>query len=143
MPVERSAGAIVFRKNKELKYLLLHYSGTTGEDYWSFPKGHIEEKESEKETVIREIKEETGITDIKFIDGFKEKISYFYKKENKTIYKEVFFFLAETETKEIKISYEHIGYEWLNFEDALARLKFKNDKEVFIKAHKFLVSRKS
>lgn len=147
MPVERSAGAIVFRRDKEIKYLLLHY-GAAGfrslhskGDYWSFPKGNVEEGESEEETARREIKEESGIEDIKFVDGFKEKISYFYKREGKTIYKEVVFFLAETKSEKVKISYEHIGFEWLGFEDAFTRLKFKNDREVFEKAHRFLVKR--
>ena len=58
MPKEKSAGAVIFRmENGEPYYLLLrYYSG-----HWEFAKGHIEEGESNEETVKREIEEETGI----------------------------------------------------------------------------------
>ena len=54
MPLEKSAGAIIFRKNKKIKYLLLHYpsaSKTQAKDYWDFPKGHIEKGETIEQTV--------------------------------------------------------------------------------------------
>jgi len=136
MPKEISAGAVVFRQDKEVKYLLLNYEA----GHWDFPKGHIEEGEEEKETVKREVEEETGIKKITFIDGFKEKIKYFYRREEQTIYKEVVFYLVETKESKIKISFEHIGYEWLAYEDALKRLTFKNAKEILKKAHSFLNS---
>ena len=136
MPKEISAGAVVFRQNKEVKYLLLNYEA----GHWDFPKGHIEKGEEEKETVKREVEEETGISKISFIEGFKEKIKYFYRREGQTIYKEVVFYLVETKESKIKISFEHIGYEWLDYEDALKRLTFKNAKEILKKAHSFLNS---
>ena len=136
MPKEISAGAVVFRQDKEVKYLLLNYEA----GHWDFPKGHIEEGEEEKETVKREVEEETGISKISFIEGFKEKIKYFYRREGQTIYKEVVFYLVETKESKIKISFEHIGYEWLDYEDALKRLTFKNAKEILKKAHSFLNS---
>ena len=136
MPKEISAGAVVFRQDKEVKYLLLNYEA----GHWDFPKGHIEEGEEEKETVKREVEEETGISKISFIEGFKEKIKYFYRREEQTIYKEVVFYLVETKESKIKISFEHIGYEWLAYEDALKRLTFKNAKEILKKAHSFLNS---
>ena len=136
MPKEISAGAVVFRQNKEVKYLLLNYEA----GHWDFPKGHIEKGEEEKETVKREVEEETGISKISFIEGFKEKIKYFYRREGQTIYKEVVFYLVETKESKIKISFEHIGYEWLAYEDALKQLTFKNAKEILKKAHSFLNS---
>jgi len=84
MPVEKSAGAIIFRREKGiLKYLLLHYKA----GHWDFPKGNIERGESLAETVKREIKEESGIFDLNFIPGFKESIEYFYKLKSKNIFK--------------------------------------------------------
>ena len=134
---ETSAGAVVFREEKgNALYLLLHYE----EGHWDFPKGHIEKGEEEKETAEREIEEETGIKKISFIEGFKEKIKYFYKREGQTIYKEVVFYLCETKESKIKISFEHIGYKWLDYEDALNQLTFKNAKEILKKAHSFLNS---
>ena len=142
MPVERSAGAVIFkRKNGKIFYLLLHYPGASNrskKDYWDFPKGHIEKGEKEIETVKREVFEETGLKNIKILDGFKETIKYFFKWEGKTILKFVTFYLAETKEKEVKISFEHTGYEWLPFEKAVERLSFKNAKEILKKAHQFL-----
>jgi 8-oxo-dGTP pyrophosphatase MutT (NUDIX family) len=135
---EKSVGAVIFRKDKEIKYLLLHYRYKT--DYWDFPKGNIEKGEEEEDTVRREIKEETGIEDIKFVDGFKEKISYFYRREGELVSKEVVYFLIETSISEVKISEEHVGYEWVNFDNAKKRLK-ENSKKVLEKAVKFLTGK--
>ncbi|HOK35229.1 MAG TPA: bis(5'-nucleosyl)-tetraphosphatase [Candidatus Pacearchaeota archaeon] len=146
---EKSAGAIIFRKEpfdttqgKKVKiyYLLLHYPS----GHWDFAKGHIEKGESEKEAAKREIEEETGIKDVNFISGFREKITYFFRKsyENQKnpplIFKEVVFYLGETREKEVKISEEHIGYQWLPYEKAIKKVTFKNAKEILKKANEFL-----
>jgi len=134
MPLEISAGAIIFRKEDTLEYLLLHYQS----GHWDFPKGNIEKGEKLEETVRREMKEETGIEDIEFLPDFKESIKYFYKLEGKNIFKIVTFFLAETKTKEVKISWEHIGFQWLPYQEAIEQLTFKNAKEILKKANNFL-----
>jgi len=133
---EKSSGAIIFIKDKEIKYLLLHY----GLGHWEFVKGKIENNENDKETIIRETKEEVNIEDLKFIPGFKEKIQFFYKKDKELVKKEVIYYLAETKTKEIKLSFEHIDYKWLNYEESLKQLTFKNSKEILKKAHEMLTS---
>ena len=136
---EKSVGAIVFRKEgSKIYYLLLNY----GNGYWGFPKGRQEKGEEDLETARREIKEETGLEDLEFIDGFKEKINYYFqrKRGNKKIliFKEAIFYLAKTQKKEIKISFEHLGYKWLPFEKAMEQLTFDNNKEVLKKANKYL-----
>lgn len=136
MPTEKSCGAVVFKRQKDhsVKYLLLHY----GAGHWDFPKGKQEKNEKEEQTSLREIKEETGIEDIEFIENFREILKYFYKKGEETVYKEVVFFLAETHTDEVTISNEHIGYAWVNFEHAHKKLTFNNAKELLENAEKFL-----
>ena len=141
MPFERSAGAVIFKKNKEIKYLLLHYPSTTRgaeSDYWDFPKGHIEKGENELTALKREVEEETGLKDLEIVDGFKEWIKYFFKHQGKNVFKIVTFYLAETKTEEIKISPEHIGYQWLAFQQALNQLKFDNAKNVLKKVNSLL-----
>lgn len=141
MPVENSAGAIIFREEGGKNYyLLLHYPTgfRTKKDYWDLPKGHIEEDEDILETVRREVFEETGLEDIDFIEGFKETINYFFKAEGKTVFKTVVFYLVETKTKEVKISSEHVGYKWLLYEEALEQVTFKNAKKIIQKANDFL-----
>jgi 8-oxo-dGTP pyrophosphatase MutT (NUDIX family) len=131
---EKSCGAVVFKKNGGVEYLLLHYEA----GHWDYVKGQVEPEESEKDTVFRELKEETGITNACFFEGFREEISYFYRREGRTVYKEVIFFLIETEDSNVKLSYEHVGYEWLSYEKAMAKLTFANAKKVLAKAHEFL-----
>ncbi len=135
MKKERSAGIIIFlEKSKEILFLLLHYP--TG--HWDFVKGKTESGETEYETALREAKEETGISDLKFIEGYKEKISYNFQYEGELIYKEVVFFLAKTETEEIKISHEHLDYSWLNYKNALKKTTYQNAKNVLTKANDLL-----
>jgi len=68
---EKTFGIIIFKKEgKGIRYLLLHHGG----EYWNFPKGHQEAGENEIESALRELREETGITEIKIIDGLGEKI---------------------------------------------------------------------
>jgi bis(5'-nucleosidyl)-tetraphosphatase len=131
---EKSCGAVVFLKNTDIKYLLLHY----GAGHWDFVKGNVETHESEKETVIRELQEETGIADAQFIEGFREKIEYFYRRQGATIHKEVIFFLIETHTEKVELSFEHVGYTWLDYQSAMERLTFKNAKAALQKAHELL-----
>jgi bis(5'-nucleosidyl)-tetraphosphatase len=131
---EKSCGAIVFARNAEVNYLLLHYEA----GHWDFVKGNVEPNESERDTVMRELKEETGIVDAQLIDGFREKIEYFYRRQGATIHKEVVFFLIEARTEKVELSYEHVGYDWLNYQRAMEKLTFKNAKDILQKAHGFL-----
>ncbi len=143
MKHEKSAGGIIFREDGGKKYfLLLHYTRINDQrgehTYWDFPKGHVEESESEMDTLFREIEEETGLKDIKIIEGFREKIKYFFNLKGTLINKEVLFFLCETKSKDVNISSEHIGFAWLEYKEAVERLDFKNSKDILTKAKKFL-----
>jgi len=142
MPIEKSAGAVIFRKEKNIiKYLLLNYPSITRgaeKDYWDLPKGHVEKGEKELDTVKREVEEEAGLKDIKIVEGFKEWIKYFFRFKGKNIFKIVTFYLAEAETEEVKISPEHISYQWLPYKEALKQLKFKNAREILKKSNDFL-----
>ena len=121
-------------KNAEIVYLLLQYEA----GHWDFVKGNVEPNESEKDTVLRELKEETGIVATRPIEGFKERIIYYYRRQGSTVHKEVVFFLIEADTKKVTLSFEHVGFDWLNYERALEKLTFKNAKDVLQKAHAFL-----
>jgi len=146
MPIEKSAGAIIFRRDdNKIYYLLLNYpyNAKDKEEYWDLPKGHIEKGEKPEDTVKREVEEETALKDIEFINGFKETIKYFFKWENKNILKFVIFYLAETKTRDIIISGEHIGYKWLSYEEALNQLTYKNAKEIIKKANDYLIEHRT
>lgn len=141
MPKEKSAGSIIFREEGgKLLYLLLHYPSTkrAKKEYWDFPKGHVEQGETEEQTVRREVKEETNIQDLRFVRGFRETINYFFQAEGKKIFKTVVFYLAKTNTSEVKISLEHVGFMWLPFNEALLQLKFLNAKRLLTKAQRII-----
>lgn len=127
---ERSAGTVLFRETPSGKmYLLLNYPS----GHWDFVKGNIEEGETLKETVIREIREETGIVDVNFVDDFEDNVEYHYQRDGELVHKEVVFFLAKTNTADIKISHEHQGFIWLGYNDALKKLTYKNAQNVMKK----------
>lgn len=146
MPTEKSAGAVIFRREAgKIVYLLLHYTPQPGKkrkEYWDFSKGHIEEGENAKMAAVREIEEETGISDLRFKKNFKQHIKYFFVVDDKKIFKIVTLFLAETRTKNVIISDEHEGFKWLEFEAALKEMKFKNAKKTLRQAHAFLTEKK-
>ena len=132
---ETSAGIVIFRKEGTKKlFLLLHYPS----GHWDFVKGKMEKGETTHQTAIREAKEETGITDITFVENFEEWIKYNFKYQGELVQKKVVFFLAETKTKEIKISHEHSGYTWLDYTECMEKTTFDNAKTVLTKAQKIL-----
>lgn len=126
---EKSCGAIVIHKNGDRCKILL-VRNHNGKNY-SFPKGHVELGESEEETAIREVKEETGL-DIRIIPSFREVADYcpFGK-----IRKRVVFFMAQTMSDKVHIQEEEIdSYIWVNLEDAHHRCTYDNDLRVIRKA---------
>ncbi len=133
MTKEISAGMIVYNP-KLNKFLLLENSS-----HWGFAKGGIEGGEDEGKAAKRELKEETGIDRFKLVDNFMEKINYYYKKDDKSIYKEVVFFLVMTEIEDVKISEEHKNYKWCSYEEAYKLVNFKNTRQVLKKANNYIM----
>jgi len=132
---ERSAGIVLFLEKPEgNRFLLLNYP--TG--HWDFIKGKIELGETEHQTAVRETKEETGISDLEFIDEFKENINYNFQYEGELIYKEVVFFLAKTKTETVMVSHEHLGYTWLDYKNAIEKTTYQNAKDIISKANDLL-----
>jgi len=132
---ETSAGIIIFRKedSKNL-FLLLHYPS----GHWDFVKGKMEKDETTHQTAIRETKEETGITDISFVENFEEWIEYNFQYQGELIHKKVVFFLAETKTKDVEISHEHQNFTWMDYNTAMEKTTFDNAKTVLTKAQMLL-----
>ena len=126
---EKSCGGIIFYKTKQnIKILLVKNSNGR---YWSFPKGHIEDGETEQETAIREIKEETGL-DVTLVNHFREISEYcpFGK-----IRKRVVFFLARAFTDNVKIQEEEIdSYIWVDLQQARKLCTYDNDLRIIEKA---------
>jgi len=131
---ERSAGAVLYRETKEGRlYLLLQNGGR-----WDFPKGGVEKGESELQTVMREVEEETGLEDIHIVPGFRKVIEYFYRREGKNIHKQVVYRLAVTAEDNVKISFEHQGFGWFPYQGALEKASYDNSKATLTEAEEFI-----
>ena len=136
MREQKSAGIVLFRNtSNKNEFLLLNYP----QGHWDFIKGKVEQGETLYETASRETKEETGISDIEFIDGFEESVEYNFKFKSEDIHKIVVFFLAKTNEKKITLSHEHNDFVWLEYDDALKKTTFRNAKNVLSKTNEFLL----
>lgn len=139
---EKSAGVIIVTLNgNRALYLLLHY----GWGHWGFPKGNIEAGENDIQAAMREAQEETGLSNVSLINGFREKIEYHYRRNQQLVHKEVVYFLAETKAGEdaIILSHEHSGFKWAEFKDAMRILTYENNRQILEKAHRIYTRTKS
>lgn len=124
MEKEKSCGAIVINKNN--KILLVHHNA----GHWDFPKGHIENRETEEQTAIREVKEETNI-DIIINNKYRYTTSY-SPKEN--VMKEVVYFLAQNIDEDKTPQLEEVSeVKWFTFEEAMNTITYENSKEILNK----------
>jgi len=115
--------------------LLLQYP----QGHWDFPKGHVEASDAgHKATVRRELREETGVVDIVFVDGFHERTTYEYTHKGRLVEKEVHWYLAETETLDVALSHEHRGHVWLDWGAAADQLTHDAGRHVLHSAHEHM-----
>jgi len=135
--MEKSCGIVLFNSDEFL--LIQHPTKSNGDEgHWDFPKGHVEGNETELETAKRELIEETGIVNFRLFDGFRHRIEYNFQKGNEMVLKEVIFFLAESNNKEVVLSSEHQNFVWLNEDLAHNKLTYTNAKEVLAAVKIFL-----
>ena len=129
MQHEKSCGAIVYRKFHGNIELLLIKNRNGG--HWSFPKGHVEEGETEEQTAVREIMEETGI-EVMLDTSFRRVITYSPKKETT---KDVIYFLAKAVTYDYTPQEEEIAQiKWVEINHAASILSYDNDRQLVVQA---------
>lgn len=134
MRFEYSAGAFIYKMEKGKPFILFLKNGKNNMD---MPKGHIEKGESVEQGALREIREESGIN-AKFLPYFRESTKYFFVEKKAKILKRVYFFIAKSEGDAVKISEEHLGYRWMDKENAIAETKFKNMKKMLPKVYDYI-----
>ena len=134
MKREKSCGVLVLRQQEDELYVVLLRHRFGG--HWSFPKGHVEAGESERQTALREVREETGLTGIKLMDGFRESVEYSPKPGVK---KQVVYFLGTTEQEKLIRQEEEISeIMWAPLSRAAELVSFANDKRLLRHAQRRL-----
>lgn len=134
---EKSCGIIVYRTEPEgMEFLLLHYPG----GHWDFPKGHVEEIDKDEfATAMRELEEETGITEVQIVPAYREPMYYeFNRGRYERVKKVVVYFLANTKQMEVNLSFEHKGFKWLRYDEAMEQLTYENARDLLRKAQQHL-----
>ena len=130
--METSCGFILFNYDS---ILLLQYP----QGHWSFPKGHIEEGETNHHaTASRELAEETGIVAISIDEGWSTRTEYTFRRRGSIVPKQVYWYIAETSELNVTLSHEHTNYLWLDFEEAEAQLTFEQEKDILRSAREHL-----
>lgn len=135
MLFEKSAGAVVFHRGEQIEYLLLH------SNYWGFPKGRMESGENERQTALREVREEAGL-EVMLLDGFRSVDEYTFQRKGQPVSKQSAYFLAETRDRNSRISFEHNDMAWVSFDEALARLGYEGGRKILREANDFLMREK-
>lgn len=136
MKIEESAGVIIFYMGEEPYFLLLEYP-----TYWGFIRGNIEKGEKVEETIKREAQEEANISELTLLEGFKDTQGWFYKLKGKLVRKSAIYHLAEIskeQAKKVRVSFEHKSFKFLTLQDALKRMRIKNERAMLEKASSFI-----
>lgn len=129
MKQEKSCGCIII--NDQNKILLIHHNV----GHWDFPKGHVEDGETEVQTAIREVKEETNI-DVEVNEEYRYVTKYSPKED---VMKQVVYFLAKNINDNKQAQLEEVSeVKWFTYEDAMNTITYETSKEILTKLKKDL-----
>jgi 8-oxo-dGTP pyrophosphatase MutT (NUDIX family) len=134
---ETSAGGVVFRVDGGLPlYLLIRDSYQN----WGFPKGHLEPGEMPEAAALREVSEETGLSDLS-IRGAIDTIDWYFRFRGQLIHKVCHFFLMETrESSTLPQRAEGItACRWSGYEDATSLVSYANARDILRRAHEMIL----
>lgn len=139
---EPTAGGIIYRhnsKSREIEILLIQ----DAKNRWTIPKGHIEEGESSRQTAEREIKEETGLKDMKIMDWL-GKINFRYRRGSSLVLMttEIFLVEAQGKTEDLKPEDWMNGLKWFSANEALERIEYDDIGKLILLALKKIRSKK-
>jgi 8-oxo-dGTP pyrophosphatase MutT (NUDIX family) len=129
---EYTAGGVVFRRVENDGIEILMIQDRMGR--WTIPKGHVEEGESLEQTALREVAEETGLTQFRLGEKL-DKLHFFYRKEGKLIFMTTFVFLMEalgdTDNVIPEDSEGIVDAKWFDYEKALGLIEYRDTERLF------------
>ena len=136
MIIEKSCGAVVFTKSAEgIKYVIIE----SKEGYYGFPKGHVEDNETEFETARREVLEETGLQ-VEFLENFRIEDSHPFQRNRETRMKHIVYFLAEFSNQFLRAQESELNsIHLMDYETAMSSFQFESSKRILREAHNFLL----
>ncbi len=140
MITEKSCGAVVFTKESgHIKYVIIR----SKEGFYGFPKGHMEGMETEIQTALREVAEETGLS-VDIVGGFRTEDSHPFNRNGETRLKHITYFLAEYANQTpVAQETELSSIDLMDFDTAISALQFDSTKRILAEAHAFLTQRES
>lgn len=137
MEIERSCGAVVFtREHNEYKFVVIQsLEGTYG-----FPKGHMKGYETERQTALREVKEETGLT-VELLPDFREPVEYIIPANGHL--KKVMYFLGRyADQRPVPQPEEVRKILLLKYDDAMKIFQYENNRTLLQKAYRTILKKK-
>ncbi len=136
MKTEKSCGAVVFtREHDHLRYVIIRST----EGFYGFPKGHMEPGETEAETALREIREETGLT-VRLVGDFRTEDAHPLSREGRPdVMKQIIYFLAEFQAQPLRAQESEVSeIQLMSYENAMAHFQFESSKRILSEAHSYI-----
>lgn len=120
-----SAGGIIVRKNTTNEILLVIHTYSEG---LGFPKGHVEDNETLEQTALREVKEETGLTNLTIIRKLGVYSKLGIERDGKRVDKDVHMYLMTTPLLDFHLPAEE-KYGWFNLDYAISHMSSIEDRK--------------
>jgi ADP-ribose pyrophosphatase YjhB (NUDIX family) len=123
---EPTAGGVVWRRNKNtrnIEILLIQ----DAKDRWTIPKGHIEVGETARDTAEREVREETGLQEMKVM-GWLGKINFRYRRQNSLVLMTTQIYLVQAlgNTGGLQKEEWMNGIAWATAKDAMNKIEYED-----------------
>jgi bis(5'-nucleosidyl)-tetraphosphatase len=134
--MERASGVVVYTLVGGRPRFLLLRNARHGS--WGFPKGHVEDGESDSQAALRELREETGIEEVFLHPGFEAHDRYAFHGGSRPVEKSVVYYLGRVRSQDARLSKEHDEMRWGTAAELAKVLQFPNLRQVLTEAEAFV-----
>jgi len=139
---EKSCGVVPYRdEGGKILYLVIS-SAVTKREHWEFPKGGVEEGEREVQTALRELQEETGVSEVRLLPGFREPIRYIYRRPEGLVSKQVVYFIGKVANPAVTLrEVEAKDYRWATYDETYRLIRHANARILLERVHAFITGK--